>query len=886
MKLFWTAIAALAMHSALAANDSVYAPLEGWPKDTKRVVVRAFYDSDEQLQKFAQRSAPWQVDKRKGYFIVDVNAFDAASMRLEGFRLEIDERRTREFNAPRRVDAAQRAGIPGFSCYRTVDETYATAEALAMTYPDLASWIDVGDSWEKQSGFGGSDMMVLRLTNANIGGDKPRLFTTSAIHAREYTTAELNTRFAEYLLENYGQDADATWLLDFTEIHLMLHANPDGRRRAQTGLSWRKNTNQNFCGATSNDRGVDLNRNFEYGWGCCNGSSGNQCSLVYRGPGPGSEPEVAAIQQYAQTIFPDARGPNQNDAAPADTPGVYIDIHSFSELVLWPWGFTPTSAPNGNGMQTLGRRLAWFNGYQPTQATGLYITDGTTDDFVYGDLGIASYTYELGTSFFQDCGTFESTILPDNLPSLVYAAKSARAPYLTPGGPDIIDVALSTSAIGPGEPVTLTASIDDRRFENQNGTEPTQAITEAEYTIDTPPWDAAAQSVALAANDGVFNETAELASVVMDTSALAQGRHTVYVRGRDTTGQWGNVTARFLYVLDPATAPRIGGRVVAADTGAPLSATVSAGNFSTTTDANGDFELLVVSGAYDLTVTPDDAGYGAQSLNDVSAVDGATTTQNFALFPFCALFADDMETTDAAWTTEGSWARTNAQASSGSFSYTDSPGGNYGNNQEVSLISPPLDLTDIGTINLEFASRCDTEATYDFCIVEVSPDGVNWSEVARYDGSSSSFVAQSLTLDTLAGASAARVRFRLSTDITVTRDGWYVDDVIISGAGAQCATTTDTDADGVADALDNCTLVANPAQIDTNGDGFGNACDADLNNDNVVNVVDLGLLRSAFFSTGPQDSDFNGDNVTNVVDLGIMRSLFFQPPGPSGLQTP
>lgn len=94
---------------------------------------------------------------------------------------------------------------------------------------------------------------------------------------------------------------------------------------------------------------------------------------------------------------------------------------------------------------------------------------------------------------------------------------------------------------------------------------------------------------------------------------------------------------------------------------------------------------------------------------------------------------------------------------------------------------------------------------------------------------------------------------------------------------------TDTDGDGVEDSADNCTLVSNADQRDTNGDGFGNICDPDLNNDGVVNAVDLGLFRTAFFSTGAGlDADFNGDNQVNTVDLGVMRSLFFGPPGPAG----
>ena len=97
-----------------------------------------------------------------------------------------------------------------------------------------------------------------------LTGSKPKLFVNSAIHAREYTTAPLNLSFARWLLQGYGTNADATWILDHHEVHLMLQTNPDGRKKAESGLSWRKNTNQAYCGATSNTRGADLNRNFSF----------------------------------------------------------------------------------------------------------------------------------------------------------------------------------------------------------------------------------------------------------------------------------------------------------------------------------------------------------------------------------------------------------------------------------------------------------------------------------------------------------------------------------------------------------------------------------------------------------------------------------------------
>ncbi len=92
----------------------------------------------------------------------------------------------------------------------------------------------------------------------------------------------------------------------------------------------------------------------------------------------------------------------------------------------------------------------------------------------------------------------------------------------------------------------------------------------------------------------------------------------------------------------------------------------------------------------------------------------------------------------------------------------------------------------------------------------------------------------------------------------------------------------DADGDGVSNAADNCIQRANADQRDSNGDGFGNVCDADLNDDGIVNVVDLGLLRLSFFGADA-DADFNGDGVVNVADLGVMRTLFGLPPGPSGV---
>ena len=415
----------------------------------------------------------------------------------------------------------------------------------------------MGESWRKENGTGGYDLMMLRLTSSAFTGSKPALFVTGAVHAREYTTAELVTRFAEHLVETYDADADTTWLLDHHEVHLMTMVNPDGRKHAEGGVYWRKNDNTNHC---PDDRpGVDLNRNFDFAWGG-DGSSGDACSNTYRGTAGGSEPETLAVMQYMQDLFPDARGTGDDDAAPLDTGGVYIDVHSAGGWILYPWGYVSAAAPNGVQLRTLARKQAFFSDYWPDSvATALYLAAGLTQDYAYGALGRASFTYELGTKFFESCDDFEEKIVPGNIQSLLYAFKVARTPYRTPAGPEALDVEIGSGAssvgVPPGTTVTLSATLDDGRFSDINGTEPVQNIAAGEYYVDVPPWGDNPSSASLSAADGAFDESLEDVEASIDTTGWTPGRHMVFVRGRDTDGNWGAVGAAFLIVEAAAPPP-------------------------------------------------------------------------------------------------------------------------------------------------------------------------------------------------------------------------------------------------------------------------------------------------------------------------------------------
>jgi hypothetical protein len=92
----------------------------------------------------------------------------------------------------------------------------------------------------------------------------------------------------------------------------------------------------------------------------------------------------------------------------------------------------------------------------------------------------------------------------------------------------------------------------------------------------------------------------------------------------------------------------------------------------------------------------------------------------------------------------------------------------------------------------------------------------------------------------------------------------------------------DDDGDGLSNSEDNCTAVANADQRDTDADGFGNACDADLNQSCLVNFADLGWMKAVFF-TPAANADLDGDGFVNFADLAALKAGFFEPPGPSGV---
>lgn len=488
-------------------------------------VVLIEFDAESELVELASRIDIWEV--REGSVVALVSSDEMMWLIDKQYRVIKDPAFDQHLNT-----------IPGYSCYRTIDEQYALLDSWMTLYPELARVSIIGQSYE------GREIRVLQLTNRMMPGPKPVLFLMANIHGRELITNETALAFAHFMLEDYGIDPDVTWLLNEHAIYIIVSANPDGHVKNEPGEPWtwwRKNTHPyGSCGALS--YGVDLNRNNDFMWGS---GSMYPCDETYQGPEAVSEPESAAIADFLRILFPDQRGVGINDPAPDDTSGLFISLHSYGNLVMWPWGYTHIDAPNGAQLAALGSKLASLNGYTAQQSSKLYPVTGTTTDFAYGELGVASFLFELGSNldgFYPSCSRYNAIIGP-NLQALLYATKIARTPYITSFGPDVSEIDLTPSIITNDTDVIVSATVDD----SHNGND---MITIVELYIDIPPWRESEPRL-MDAVEEMFDTSVEKVLMNLPVQQLLPGRHTVYVRGMDSLGYWGPVSAAFLDIITP-----------------------------------------------------------------------------------------------------------------------------------------------------------------------------------------------------------------------------------------------------------------------------------------------------------------------------------------------
>ncbi|XP_032413218.1 carboxypeptidase A1-like [Xiphophorus hellerii] len=260
---------------------------------------------------------------------------------------------------------------------------------LVAENPKLVSKTVIGQSYE------GRLLNVLKFSTG--GSNRPAIWIDTGIHAREWVTQASGVVFAKKIVTEYGTDSALTEILNRMDVFLEMVVNPDGYHFTHTNnRMWRKNRKQNR-GSTC--VGVDLNRNWNAGFGG-HGSSNNPCSEIYRGTRAHSEPEVKSIVNFVRS--------HGNIKA-------FISIHSYSQMLLFPYGYTRKPAKDQAELDQVAQKaitaLASLYGTSYRYGsiiTTIYQSSGGSIDWTYNQGIKYSYTFEL-----RDTGHF-GFILPAN----------------------------------------------------------------------------------------------------------------------------------------------------------------------------------------------------------------------------------------------------------------------------------------------------------------------------------------------------------------------------------------------------------------------------------------------------------------------------------------
>ncbi|MBI3551168.1 MAG: zinc carboxypeptidase [Elusimicrobia bacterium] len=320
------------------------------------------------------------------------------------------------------VPLAQRFHAEDFpaedAAFHNYQRLTADLQGLVAASGGLASLFSIGGGWQ-----GDKQIWCLRLNTTAKGeekSNKPAIVYMGTHHAREHLSTEVPFLLAKYLVENRDKP-EIAGLLAKRDVYIIPMINPDGAEYdIATGQyrMHRKNTRDNGGGSV----GVDLNRNYGYHWGE-GGSSGEPDSDIYHGPSAFSEPETQAVKKFVEDRL--------------DTLKILLTFHSFSELILYPWGHKNGPLDDTKAQtayETLAKTMAQWNGYTPEHSSDLYIASGDTTDWAWGAHKIFAFTFELTPKsmwdggFYPGAGAISSTFAANLKPAL-YLLDLADDPY-------------------------------------------------------------------------------------------------------------------------------------------------------------------------------------------------------------------------------------------------------------------------------------------------------------------------------------------------------------------------------------------------------------------------------------------------------------------------
>ncbi|MGB5287994.1 MAG: M14 family zinc carboxypeptidase, partial [Ignavibacteriaceae bacterium] len=393
-----------------------------FPQNIK--MIKLFLDNEMDMQKAYSLSLDLEhsvMDKEGGRILfVDESEFQVILNSGLNYQILIDDWKAYYNSLPIpslaekefiKMKSEKDFGVTGFDFgsmggYYTLAEIEADLDEMFQLYPNLITQkFSVGTSVE------GRTIWAVKLSdNPNTNENEPKVGFDALVHAREPQSMATQMYFMWYLLENYGSDPEATFLVDNREIYCVPCFNPDGyeynrQTNPNGGGNWRKNRRNN-----GGCYGVDLNRNFGYKWGYDDiGSSPDPCASTYRGPSAFSEPESQAIR----------------DLAILKNYGTHFNMHTYGGYILYPWGYINEETPDSLIYREFAALLTSYSGYAYGYGGQLlgYNSNGSIRDWMYGEQTVKNkiygYTIEIGNAFWPS----QSQIFPiaqQNLRTMIY----------------------------------------------------------------------------------------------------------------------------------------------------------------------------------------------------------------------------------------------------------------------------------------------------------------------------------------------------------------------------------------------------------------------------------------------------------------------------------
>lgn len=571
----------------------------------------------------------------------------------------------------------------------TYDEILQNIDAMRAQFPNLVSERENVGSFLT---FENRSLQWLKITkDPEVSNSRPQVLYTGIHHAREPASVSQLIFYMWYLLENYETDEEIKNIVDNTELYFIPVVNPDGYIRNEStnpngGGMWRKNRRNHGNGTF----GVDNNRNYDYWidgdpnqsvWNTT-GTSGTTNGQTYAGSAPFSEPENQAVRFFVEN----------HDFV------VALNAHTFSELLLFPFGYENNApTPDNNLYENISELMVSKSGYGNIIASQLTEAAGDSDDFMYGQTfnhdKIFAFTPEIGPSFWPPANSIiniNKEMLFTNITAARLTSNFAELTDISPefvGGNSNFEASFAIKRLGLSEDGSFTVSINP--------------ISNNIATVGAP--------VSFSNLEILESQTASIPlSLIPGTTA---------------------------------------GDIIA-------------------------YELVINNGSFDekQLITKVFGG-----LIPVFEDLGNSVTSNFI---------------------NNGWDTTVQNFVSPPSSITESPNGNYGNDENKTItLSEPIDLTNALGANVTFFARWDIEKSWDFTQFEISTDGGNtWipqcgkftnsgssnnsqpTGEPLYDGVQLEWVQEEINLSDYLGESIL-ARFQFVSDGAVTRDGFNFDDL-------------------------------------------------------------------------------------------------------------